>query len=143
MGMIIFRCCDNELDWYHIRQSVFVEEQGFKNEFDSIDRQAIHITMYVDEVAAGCARIFKDGDAYRIGRVAILSEYRGNGYGTKLMQYVEHKINEMCANKIVLDAQCDVVSFYEQNGYYICGESHFDEHVAHIEMQKKMNLNGE
>lgn len=136
--MIKFKCNDNEHDWYHIRQTVFVEEQGFKNEFDRIDQRAIHITMYVDEEVAGCARIFRDGDAYRIGRVAILSKYRKHGYGTNLMYYVEQTIREQGVNKIALDAQCEVVPFYEHSGYNVCGKPHFNEHVAHVEMKKDL-----
>ncbi|WP_304065105.1 hypothetical protein [Megamonas hypermegale] len=31
-----------------IRQTVFVEEQGFHNKFDDIDERALHLIVYVD-----------------------------------------------------------------------------------------------
>ena len=32
-----FRILHNENDWKYIRTAVFIEEQGFHNEFDDID----------------------------------------------------------------------------------------------------------
>ena len=31
-----------------IRQAVFVEEQGFQEEFDAIDRHALHLLLFAD-----------------------------------------------------------------------------------------------
>ena len=31
---------------YEIRKKVFVEEQGFKNEFDDIDKSSTHLVLY-------------------------------------------------------------------------------------------------
>jgi len=33
-------------DVIRIRQTVFMEEQGFQNEFDEVDKTATHIVMY-------------------------------------------------------------------------------------------------
>ena len=61
-----------------VRQEVFVEEQGFKMEFDEIDNHAIHVTLYLDKVLAGCARMYADieKDVMRIGRIALRKPYR-------------------------------------------------------------------
>ena len=42
------------------RREVFVDEQGFKNEFDDIDNTAIHLVCYDNENPIGTARIFYD-----------------------------------------------------------------------------------
>lgn len=41
-----------------IRREVFIDEQGFKNEFDDIDITAIHLVCYDKEKPIGTARIF-------------------------------------------------------------------------------------
>lgn len=47
-----------------VRERVFVEEQGFENEFDETDADpsTIHLTLYADGRLAGCARTFPDPD---------------------------------------------------------------------------------
>lgn len=38
-----------------VRRVVFMDEQGYENEFDAIDedQNCIHVTLYVDGVSAG------------------------------------------------------------------------------------------
>ena len=68
-----------------IRTAVFIDEQGFKNEFDEIDDTAKHILIYHDGKAVGVARFFsEDGKEYHIGRVAVLKPYRKYGYGKEI-----------------------------------------------------------
>lgn len=45
-----------------VRQEVFVEEQGFHDEFDDIDEIADHYLLYVDGEIAGCCRVFPSKD---------------------------------------------------------------------------------
>ena len=41
-----------------IRQTVFVEEQGFHNEFDAMDAEAWHVVLWKDEHAIATGRTF-------------------------------------------------------------------------------------
>ena len=43
-----------------VRRVVFMDEQGYENEFDAIDEDpnCIHVTLYVDGELAGCSRVF-------------------------------------------------------------------------------------
>ena len=61
-----------------IRQAVFVEEQGFKHEFDDIDARAIHLVLTLDKKPVATARFFTDSEEYTydIGRVCVLKAYR-------------------------------------------------------------------
>lgn len=74
-----------------VRQEVFVEEQGFMMEFDEIDNHAIHVTLYLDKVLAGCARMYADieKDVMRIGRIALRKPYRKQGFGKVLVESCE------------------------------------------------------
>ena len=64
----------------HIRTNVFVKEQGIDTsiDFDSLDKNAVHVLVFINNKAIGTARILDDG---HIGRVAILKEYRKKGAG--------------------------------------------------------------
>ena len=48
-------------DIISVRTKVFVEEQGFKNEFDDIDKTALHILCYIDKRPVAVGRIYKGG----------------------------------------------------------------------------------
>ena len=64
-----------------IRQAVFVEEQGFQEEFDAIDRHALHLLLFADGRPVGTLRAFTEdgGTRWHIGPVpgtAFLREVR-------------------------------------------------------------------
>lgn len=135
--MILFKSLDNEKDWTYIRKEVFMKEQGFQNEFDEIDQIALHITAYEDDKPIGCIRIYPQSQDYRIGRLAVLKEYRKLHIGSMLLKQAEQQIKQKGIT-LYLDAQCQAIPFYERNGYQCCGEPHLDEHVPHMEMKKTL-----
>lgn len=123
-----------------VRQEVFVEEQGFKMEFDEIDNHAIHVTLYLDKVLAGCARMYADieKDVMRIGRIALRKPYRKQGLAKVLVESCEAYGKKHKAKAFVLDAQCRMQGFYERLNYQVDGEIHMDEHVPHVQMRKTL-----
>ena len=91
-----------------VRTRVFIEEQGFKEEFDHIDSKAIHIVIFCDGVPCATGRLFKsdkDDITYKIGRVAVLKSYRGRNLGAKVISLLEEKCREIGGERIVLSAQ--------------------------------------
>lgn len=136
--MIQCRTQDNEQDYRYVRIEVFMKEQGFQNEFDDIDNIATHVTVYVDNVLAGCARCFPQDEAgtWVFGRIAVLPAFRHQGLGGVLLQKMEDIAAQHGAKRCVLDAQCRACAFYETYGYAICGREHMDEHVPHVPMEK-------
>lgn len=121
-----------------LRQSVFVEEQGFVNEFDETDSTAYHAAVYENEKCVAVGRLYSDDDyiTCHIGRVAVDKEYRKYGFGRIIMQTLEEKAKILGCKKITLSAQCQAQSFYEKNGYIKTGDIYLDEHCPHIEMYK-------
>lgn len=146
---ITFKFTDNQEDAYEVRRRVFVDEQEFVEEFDTIDEdpRMIHLTMYCDGELAGCARLFPSDiepklDAeeglWALGRFAIFPEYRKYGLGTKLLQASEEEAIRHGAMRAVLHAQCRVIPFYEKSGYVAFGPIEFEEHVEHQWMKKDL-----
>ena len=119
-----------------IRETVFIEEQNFKVEFDDTDDIATHIVMYLDNQPVGCCRLYKQENEYHIGRIAILKPYRGKGFGEKILLEAEKTAKEKGADCISLSAQVRASGFYEKLGYIKYGEIYFDEYCEHIAMKK-------
>jgi len=128
----------NELnnDIIKTRTSVFVDEQGFKDEFDEIDKTCFHIVLYDNEKPVATCRYFKEGESFHIGRVAIIKEYRGKHLGSKIMQIAEKEITLLNAKQIEVSAQVRVKDFYKKLGYKEVGEIYLDEFCEHIRMVK-------
>jgi len=120
-----------------IRQIVFVDEQGFSDEYDDIDPVAHHLVLFSDGKPAATARLFCDsGTVWHIGRMAVLREFRGIGLGAMVMSELEKKAAELGATEIVLSSQKQASGFYEKLGYEPFGEEYLDQHCPHISMRK-------
>lgn len=122
-----------------IRTEVFIEEQGFKNEFDDDDFRCIHAVIFADGTAAAAGRIFPpENGVCVIGRIAVRKAFRGKNLGRKAVLLLEEKARELGAEKIALSAQCRVRGFYEKLGYSASGEVYSDEFCPHIHMEKRL-----
>ena len=129
---------NNSPDARAIRQSVFVEEQGFEYEFDDIDETALHLVLY-DENDNPCAtgRLFFGG-CMKIGRIAVMKEYRGQSLGSEVIAILEEKALESGAHHIELSAQIQAKDFYKKLGYTEIGEIYKEEFCPHIKMFKDL-----
>ena len=116
-----------------VRKAVFMEEQGFQQEFDDVDDRAYHVLIQDGERPVATGRLFtEDGETYLIGRVAVLSAYLGEHVVTALEQQAK-----ACGAKcITLSAQCRAAGFYEKLGYTKTEEYHMDEFCPHVTMRK-------
>lgn len=123
-----------------IRKAVFMEEQGFQNEFDHLDEIAFHLVLYADDAPAAVARLFaqEGSKTYVIGRIAVLPQYRGLRLGNRILKEAEQFAKKNGADKLMLSAQCRVQRFYEKNGYVASGDVYLDEFCPHIHMEKKL-----
>lgn len=122
-----------------IRTEVFVEEQGFKNEFDESDNVCLHIVLYENGIPAAAGRIFPvENGVCVIGRIAVRKVFRGNKLGAEAVRLLEEKAREMGAERTALSAQCRVMKFYGKLGYKEGGEVYNDEFCPHIHMEKNL-----
>ncbi len=124
----------------NIRNTVFVEEQGFIDEFDDIDKISSHILLFDGNSAIATCRVFS-GDApgeYHIGRLAVIREYRGRGLGRKIIEEAERHILSLGGESASLHSQLQAKSFYEKCGYEPYGEIEYEQDCPHIGMRKKL-----
>ena len=124
-----------------IRQTVFVDEQKFVDEFDEIDDTATHFVLFEKDKPIGCARAYRDSEeksTYHIGRMAVLREYRGMHLGEKIMTYAEEYLKDRGAKKIKLSSQMRAKGFYQSLGYTEYGKKYYDQYCPHIAMKKEL-----
>ena len=119
-----------------IRTCVFTNEQGADadNEFDEYDKTSLFALLYEGDKPVGTARIAETAAGIKIGRIAILKECRGKGYGADIVKAVTDRVFDMGADKVLVDAQNYAVPFYEKLGFKVIGAEITDRGLPHIPM---------
>ena len=119
-----------------VRYAVFVEEQGvpYENEADEYDKSAYHAVIIDREAPIACGRIyFKDGSA-KLGRVAVLKEYRCRGHAIKICDALINIAVSHNLKKIILHSQTYAVPLYEKLGFKCEGDEFLEEAMPHYKM---------
>ncbi|BES71100.1 hypothetical protein RE428_21180 [Marinobacter nanhaiticus D15-8W] len=121
-----------------IRQRVFINEQGVppELEWDDTDEISDHfVAVLPDNTPVAVARLVPSiTDIGRIGRMAVLSEYRGKGYGDLILR---HLVAEAAPHydELWLSAQEYAIPFYEQAGFHVCSPPYDDAGIPHVDMR--------
>ncbi len=118
-----------------IRHAVFVIEQNVPQtlEWDDKDEASSHFLAFVDDVPAGCARLVHEN---KIGRMAILPQYRGYGLGLKLLEFIKEHAQSKGTKALELSAQCQASQFYFSAGYSAFSTPYDDANIPHIDMRR-------
>ena len=120
-----------------VRQEVFVVEQKVpaEEEIDDLDPVAAHL-LAVDRsgLPIGTARVLVDG---HIGRVAVLKAKRGQGVGRALTEAAIDYLKSQHFKEAKLNAQVQVVEFYEKLGFVTHGEVFYECEIPHLSMSKR------
>lgn len=121
-----------------IRTRVFMEEQGFENEFDETDGTSTHFVMFEGGRPVATCRIFggENPGEFVIGRIAVEKDCRGRSIGTDIIKAAEKAAAERGGKNVVLCAQCRAKEFYAKAGFTEFGEICYDEGRPHIWMRK-------
>ena len=112
----------NNADARLIRQQVFVEEQGFVNEFDDIDHEAYHAVIYTGGYPIATGRLFDENGEAHIGRICVRKAYRGRDLGRMIVEALEKQAEKVGYKEVGLSAQTRVQQFYEKLGYRAYGD---------------------
>ena len=117
-----------------IREEVFVREQRIpkKIEFDDKEVYSTYFIAKHKNQPLGTARYRSTKQGIKLERFAVLKDYRGLGVGKALLSYA---INALGREKqIYLNAQEQVVGFYEKLGFNKTGVRFFEADVPHFKM---------
>lgn len=130
-----------------IRQVVFVEEQDvpLHIEWDAEDATATHLLAFLKSDTnfaspIGCARLLTKALTAnevigKIGRMAVLKNYRGLGVGKAILQKA---IAIQIANGIThiqLSAQLHAIPFYLNAGFEVISAIYQDANIPHKDMR--------
>lgn len=123
-------------DSRRIRTEVFVDEQGFREEFDTDDNIATHIVGYINGNPVATCRILPQKGCFTIGRVAVAKSFRNNGLGSRIIIAAEEHISKCGGGIIYIHSQLQAAPFYEKLGYKPTGETDFEEGCPHCMLTK-------
>lgn len=121
-------------DLMHLRDVVFVVGQEITAvpEVDGLDPRCAHARVFVDETLVGTARIFVDETPMIIGRVAVHPDFRGNGYGTRMMRFLQEWLRDRPAE---LHAQAHLEDWYSNLGWRRDGPQFIEAEIPHVVMR--------
>lgn len=116
-----------------VREAVFIKEQKVPValEWDKEDAHAIHwLAINQTNQPIGCARLVN----HHIGRMAVLSAWRGKGVGQALLKAAVTQCKLAAYKQVALAAQTHAIAFYEQQGFSVVSEPYLDANIWHVDM---------
>lgn len=128
------------IDHYHIRKLVFIDEQkvSYEDEYDLAEKTKTPFVVYDNDIPIGAARINFLSEYAKIERVCILKEYRTQGIGKQLMEYLFAYCKSRGYNQIVISAQVQAMKFYENLGFIKYGDLFLEANIPHYKMKKNL-----
>ncbi len=121
-----------------VRTAVFVQEQGIapSEEWDAADAGALHAVLFeLHGYPLGNARLLEPSAGLaKVGRMAVLKEARGQGYGAQLLRALLREARRRSHKEVRLSAQRSAQGFYAAHGFVTAGEPFDEVGIPHIEM---------
>src|SRR5512135_15216 len=126
-----------------VREAVFMREQGVsaKLEWDGLDEISRHaLALNAKGDAIGCGRIVppRGRATARIGRLAVLPEWRGMKVATALMEVLLEDARSKHYPQVMVHAQVQAQPFYRRFGFEEEGAEFLDAGMPHIKMRLKL-----
>ncbi|MFA1818919.1 GNAT family N-acetyltransferase [Virgibacillus oceani] len=128
-------------DAYHVRMTVFVEEQKVppEEEIDEHDKTAIHFVGYeAGDTPVAASRLRFAGEYGKLERICVMKEYRGKHFGQQMIHAMEEMIRTKGYKKAKLNAQTHAEDFYSQLGYQTISGEFMDAGIPHVTMIKEL-----
>jgi predicted GNAT family N-acyltransferase len=121
-----------------IRETVFVQEQNvpIEEEWDALDPVCAHvIARALDGSPIGTGRLTPE---HKIGRMAVLPEWRGKGVGDALLLALIEEAQQRGWREVALNAQVSAVDFYLRHGFVPYGERFWEAGIEHQSMRRAL-----
>lgn len=128
---------DHQAELTSVRRTVFIEEQNVPEsiELDGQDPDCFHVlASNTKGRPVGTARMDSKG---KIGRMAVLHNYRRQGIGKKMIQALMDYGRENSITNFHVSSQVTAIEFYEKMGFEPFGEEFIEAAIMHINMKLK------
>jgi predicted GNAT family N-acyltransferase len=119
-----------------VRRRVFIEEQGVseEEEWDASDSDCVHVLAFTAKRdVVGTARL---DDTGKIGRVAVIREWRGKGVGARLVEALIEHARQKGFERVHLNAQVTALDFYRRLGFDPDGPVFDEAGIPHRRMER-------
>jgi predicted GNAT family N-acyltransferase len=121
-----------------VREAVFIVEQSIPealewDDFDPVSRHAI--AEDASGTAVGCGRLLPDG---HIGRMAVLSAWRGRGVGSALLVRLVDLARVLGHSRVALNSQVQAMPFYLRHGFAAAGDEYLEAGIPHRPMARTL-----
>jgi predicted GNAT family N-acyltransferase len=126
-----------EVDAFWVRQEVFILEQRVpaELELDEFDPSAAHALAHLNGRCIGTGRLVDLGAKQaQIGRMAVLTQFRNQGIGRKILEKLIDLAKFQGAETIVLHSQVAAIPFYQKLGFQSQGPIYDEAGIAHRNM---------
>jgi len=131
-------------DLLAVREQVFVAEQHVpvEEERDVLDPRCLHV-LARDRAgtAVGTGRLVppRDDEPARIGRMAVLRDWRGAGVGDALLHALLRLAREQGWVDVALNAQVGAQAFYARHGFLPVGGRFMEAGIEHQAMRRRID----
>ena len=92
-----------------------------------------------DKIIATAQFLCVDEKTYKMRQVAVLPEFQGTGYGSKLVAFIEEWAVEKSIDKIILHARESACPFYFKRNYHKVGAEFIEVGIPHYFMEKRIS----
>jgi len=122
-----------------VRSEVFVVEQKIcaVAEVDADDTRCFHVIVEQGGRVVGTARLLPAGDAFKVGRVAVLTDCQGQGFGSAMMHAVHDWLD---GRRGMMSAQAHLEKWYAALGWRREGEVYEEAGIPHLRMSYRRGL---
>lgn len=122
-----------------VREPVFVIEQQVpvEEEWDELDPLCLHvIARDAAQRPIGTGRLTPER---KIGRMAVLAEWRGLGVGAALLEALVEAARSRGWPEVTLHAQTHALAFYAAQGFEAFGDTFMEAGIPHRKMRKRLD----
>jgi len=123
-------------DALQLREAVFTFDQACTDcDIDGLDKKAIHLLAYDQEILIGYLRVYEKDQTQIIGRIVVNPSQQGQGIGRQMILEALRYLQEKHPNHIIeMSAQTYLETFYVSLGFETVGESYLEGGIKHIKM---------
>jgi predicted GNAT family N-acyltransferase len=125
---------------FAVRWRVFVEGQGVPAELerDAHDDGAIHAIAEAGGAVVAAGRLIMENGEPRIGRIAVLPDWRRQGVAGSLLDVLEREAAAAGHSAVSLHSQEYIQALYAARGYVVTGAPFVEAGIDHLPMEKRL-----
>ena len=126
---------------YSLRHKAFVIDEGVEEEeeFDALDKTAVHIVAIQNGIVVGCCRVYEEDSVGKISRLVVDKSLRRQGISKQIVLFAESLLFQSCS-LITVHAHVYVQKLYTGLGYDCIGDQFMEDGSLVVKLEKRKPL---